>query len=419
MASHSVLLTDIQGLWLPLSTENQPIKGQSLSSRNLLHQAFLWAEDGVIRKLGTMDQLSSLLSEGQIQSAQAISCSGAYVLPSLVDAHSHLVFASWRENEMDLRLRGASYLDIAAQGGGILNSAIRLEQTDENQLFDDAYLRLQNLMKMGTGALEIKSGYGLSLAAELKMLRVIRKIREMAPIPIKATFLGAHAIPKKYSNREAYLRLVMDEMIPAVAAEGLADYCDVFCDTGFFTAEETRQILEQGIKFGLKPKVHANELARSGGVQVGVTMGAISVDHLECVDQEELDLLAQSQTIPVLLPGTAFFLGIHPPPARKMIEAGLPVALSSDYNPGTCPSGNMEFLLSLASHLLKMNIHESLHAATVNSACAMEVLDVAGKIEPGRDCNLIITKAIPSLSFIPYHFGESSIARVMVKGKIV
>lgn len=419
MASQSVLLTDIKGLWLPLTTDNQPIKGLNLSSDNLLENAFLWAEDGIIRQLGTMDQLTQLLTEGQLNTAHTVSCSGAYVLPSFVDAHSHLVFAAWRENEMNLRLRGASYLEIAAQGGGILNSAIKLEQADENQLFDDAWERLQSLINMGTGALEIKSGYGLSLKAELKMLRVIRRIRESAPIPIKATFLGAHAIPKHFADRNSYIRLVVEEMIPAVAAENLADYCDVFCDTGFFTPEETRLILEQGIKYGLKPKVHANELARSGGVQVGVALGAVSVDHLECVDNEELDLLANGQTIPVLLPGTAFFLGIHPPPARKMIAANLPVALSSDYNPGTCPSGNMEFLLSLAAHMLKMNVHESLHAATNNSALAMEVLDVAGKIEIGRDCNLIITKAIPSLSFIPYHFGESSIARIMVKGKFV
>jgi imidazolonepropionase len=275
---------------------------------------------------------------------------------------------------------------------------------------------LTELIKLGTGALEIKSGYGLSLEAELKMLRVIARLKEISPIPLKATFLGAHAIPKTFTNREDYIDLVCNEMIPAVAAEGLADYCDVFCDQGFFTETETVKILETGLKFGLLPKVHANELARSGGVQAAVKVGAISADHLECMDSEEINLLASSNVMPVLLPGTAFFLGIHPPDARRMIDAGLPLALASDYNPGTCPSGNMEFVLSMAATMLKMQVNESLNAATLNGAIAMGLENKAGKIEAGKPANLLLSKQIPSLSFIPYHFGQSSLEKVMVNG---
>ena len=346
-------------------------------------------------------------------------CSGRYVLPSFCDAHSHLVFAAWRENEMEMRLSGMNYLEIAAKGGGILNSARRLQDCPEDVLYESARQRLSELISLGTGALEIKSGYGLSLEAELKMLRVIARLKESSPIPLKATFLGAHAIPKEYSSRRDYIHLVCREMIPAVAAEGLADYCDVFCDTGFFTEDETVEILEAGLKFGLKPKVHANELARSGGVQAAVKVGAVSADHLECMEQEEIDLLASSSVMPVLLPGTAFFLNIHPPDARRMINAGLPVALASDYNPGTCPSGNMELVLSMAASMLKMQVNESLHAATINGAIAMDLENEAGKIAVGRSANLLITKPITNLSFIPYYFGQSSIEKIMLIGSFL
>lgn len=346
-------------------------------------------------------------------------CTGRFVLPSFCDAHSHLVFAAWRENEMEMRLSGMNYLEIAAKGGGILNSARRLQDCPENDLFNSARERLKELIALGTGALEIKSGYGLSLEAELKMLRVIARLKEFSPIPLKATFLGAHAIPKEYTNRQDYVRLVCREMIPAVAAEGLADYCDVFCDTGFFTPEETIEILETGLKFGMKPKVHANELARSGGVQAAVKVGAVSADHLECMDQEEIDLLVSSNVMPVLLPGTAFFLNIHPPNARQIIDAGLPVALASDYNPGTCPSGNMELVLSMAACMLKMQINESLHAATINGALAMDLDQEAGEISPGRAANLLITKPVPGLSFIPYHFGQSGIEKILLNGNFL
>jgi imidazolonepropionase len=410
---NTVLLHSIRGLWLPPRSLNGPVKGKSLRLSNLQENAWLLVKDGLIDSFGSMEALPD---SGGLPD---FDCSGRYVLPSFCDAHSHLVFAAWRENEMEMRLSGMSYLEIAAQGGGILNSAGKLEECPEEKLYEDAFQRLAELVAMGTGALEIKSGYGLSTAAELKMLRVIARLRESAPIPVKATFLGAHAIPKKYENRREYIELVCREMIPAIAAEGLADYCDVFCDTGFFTEAETVEILETGLRYGLKPKVHANELARSGGVQAAVRCAAVSADHLECLGEEEIALLAGSSVIPVLLPGTAYFLNIHPPDARRLIEAGLPVALASDYNPGTCPSGNMELVLSMAASMLKMHVNESLNAATINGAYAMDLQQSAGQIAAGRTANLLVTKEIPSLSFLPYHFGQSSLDKVLVQGQIM
>ena len=417
--SRETIITNIKGLWLPVHSDVRVIKGSELNKTNLLENAWLLIQDGIIQGFGQMDSFETDVPENSRLSTNRIDAEGRFVLPSFCDAHSHLVFAAWRENEMEMRLQGKTYLEIAEQGGGILNSARRLEETPEEILFESAWNRLQELIRLGTGALEIKSGYGLSLDAELKMLRVIRSIREKSPIPIRATFLGAHAIPKRFNNRREYIELVTQTMIPAVAEQGLADYCDVFCDKGFFTQEETEEILEQGLRYGLKPKVHANELARSGGVQAGVKLGAVSVDHLECMEEEELRLLAGSNTIPVLLPGTAFFLGIHPPDARTMIAYDLPVALSSDYNPGTCPSGNMEFVVSMASTMLKMQVSEALHAATVNSSFAMNLEHETGRIAVGRKANLMITKKIPSLSFMPYHFGQSSIDTVLVNGEKV
>jgi len=417
--SRETIITNIKGLWLPVHSEVRVIKGSELNKTNLLENAWLLIQDGIILGFGHMDSLESDVAENSRVSANRIDAEGRFVLPSFCDAHSHLVFAAWRENEMEMRLQGKTYLEIAEQGGGILNSARRLEETPEEILLESAWNRLQELIQLATGALEIKIGYGLSLEAELKMLRVIKSIREKSPIPIRATFLGAHAIPKRFNHRREYIELVTQTMIPAVAEQGLADYCDVFCDKGFFTQEETEEILEQGLRYGLKPKVHANELARSGGVQAGVKLGAVSVDHLECMEEEELGLLAGSETIPVLLPGTAFFLGIHPPDARTMISYDLPVALSSDYNPGTCPSGNMEFVVSMASTMLKMQVSEALHAATVNSSFAMNLEHETGRIAVGRKANLLITKKIPSLSFMPYHFGQSSIDTVLVNGEKV
>jgi len=412
--NQSMLLRNIKGLWLPPQNRNGAIRGKDLNQANILHDAWLLVEDEKIKSFGSMQEFLP-----DAEGIPSFDCTGRFVLPSFCDAHSHLVFAAWRENEMDMRLSGMNYLEIAAQGGGILNSARRLQDCPEDTLYESARERLNELIALGTGALEIKSGYGLSLEAELKMLRVVARLKETSPIPLKTTFLGAHAIPKEYTDRQEYIRLVCHEMIPAVAAEGLADYCDVFCDTGFFTPEETIEILETGLKFGLKPKVHANELARSGGVQAAVKVGAVSADHLECMEQEEIDLLASSSVMPVLLPGTAFFLNIHPPNARRMIDAGLPVALASDYNPGTCPSGNMELVLSMAACMLKMQVNESVHAATINGAIAMGLENLAGEISVGNKANLLITKPIPSLSFIPYHFGQSSIEKIMLNGNFL
>ena len=409
---NSILLHSIKGLWLPPAAMG-PVKGTHLNQSYILENAWLRIVDGKIDSFGKMDAIP------EAGSMPVRDCNGRFILPSFCDAHSHLVFAAWREKEMEMRLSGMSYLEIAEQGGGILNSARRLQDTPEETLYQDAFQRLNELITMGTGALEIKSGYGLSLESELKMLRVIARLKEAAPIPIKATFLGAHAVPKAYPDRRKYIELVCREMIPAVAAEGLADYCDVFCDKGFFTEKETVEILETGLRFGLKPKVHANELDRSGGVQAAVRTGAVSADHLECLGEEEIQLLAGSEIMPVLLPGTAYFLNIHPPDARRLIAAGLPVALASDYNPGTCPSGNMELVLSLAASMLKMQVNESIHAATVNGAIAMGIDGLAGKIESGRAANLILTKPISSLSFIPYHFGQSSFEKIMVNGEFL
>lgn len=410
---NSILLHSIRGLWLTPGNLSGPVKGKDLNLSHLSENSWLLVKDGLIDSFGSMD---SVPESGSIPE---MDCSKRFVLPSFCDAHSHLVFAAWRENEMEMRLSGMNYLEISAQGGGILNSARRLRDCKEDDLFEQAFQRLRELIAMGTGALEIKSGYGLSLDSELKMLRVIARIREASPIPVKATFLGAHAIPKQFSDRRQYIDLVCREMIPAVTAEGLADYCDVFCDTGFFTEEETVEILETGLRFGLQPKVHANELARSGGVQAAVRCGAVSADHLECLGEEEIELLVNSKVMPVLLPGTAFFLNIHPPDARRLINAGLPVALASDYNPGTCPSGNMELVISMAASMLKMQVNESLHAATINGAFAMGLEDTAGRIAAGRKANLLITKKIPSLSFMPYHFGQSSLDKVMVQGRFI
>lgn len=412
------LITQLKGTWLAPSGHQGPLSGLQMNQVNLLENSYLWIENDKLAGLGPMANMETEVPESIRQQARILECPGQYAFPLFVDAHSHLVFAAWRENEMEMRLEGKTYLDIAAAGGGILNSALRLQNTPEEVLFEAAWDRLQALIRMGTGALEIKSGYGLTTEAELKMLRVIRQLREKAPIPIKATFLGAHAIPKSHTSRETYLQLIEEEMLPLVARENLADYCDVFCDTGFFTPEETIRILRKAGEFGLKAKVHANELAKSGGVQAGVACQAVSADHLECMGDEELSLLQQSKTIPVLLPGTAFFLGIHPPDARAMLNWNLPVALSSDYNPGTCPSGNMEFVISLASLLLKMRPAEAIHAATLNSACAMEVQDEAGQILPGRSASFFLTKPISSPAFLPYHFGETSLAEVWVNGKV-
>lgn len=392
------------------SPRKSRVYGKEMATLPQIENAWLLAEDGVIQSFGAMNDLPENLMADEYLDAE-----GRMVLPSWCDSHTHLVFAAPREKEFVDRINGMTYAEIAARGGGILNSAKRLNETDESYLFDQSLQRLHEVVAQGTGAIEIKSGYGLCLEGELKMLRVIRKLKEQSPIPIKASFLAAHAFPPEFKeNHQGYIDSIINEMLPRVADEGLADYMDAFCEQGFFSVDETAMLLEAGLKYGLKPKIHANQLHRSGGVQVGVQYNAISVDHLESMGEEEIESLRNSNTIPTLLPGAAFFLAMHYQPARLLIDAGLPVALASDYNPGSCPSGNMNFLLSLACTQLKMTPEEAINAQTLNGAAAMELERSMGTIAVGKKASLIITKPVSSVAYLPYSFGENWIERVIV-----
>lgn len=385
------------------------IAGKDMAKLPAIDNAWILTENGLIHSFGTMNTPPELLVD------EIIDAKGGMVLPCWVDSHTHLVFAATREQEFVDRINGLSYAEIAAKGGGILNSAAKLNVMDESLLYDMAQERLELTIAQGTGAIEIKSGYGLTTDSELKMLRVIRRLKEQSPIPIKASFLAAHAYPMEYrSNHQAYLDLIIKKMLPQVAAEGLADYMDVFCEEGFFSVDETTQLLEAGWKHGLKPKIHANQLHCSGGVQVGVKHNAVSVDHLESMGEAEVEALLNSNTIPTLLPGAAFFLGMHYQPARMLIDAGLPVCLASDYNPGTCPSANMNLLLSIACTQLKMTPEEAINAQTINGAAALEMTDTLGSIAVGKKAHLIITKPMPSVAYMPYSYGENWIERVIV-----
>ena len=342
---------------------------------------------------------------------------GGSVFPSWCDAHTHLVYAGSREREFVDRINGLSYQDIAARGGGILNSAMRLRSASEEELFDAAFLRIHEMIRMGTGAIEIKSGYGLDVESELKMLRVIRRLDASVPVAIRATFLGAHAVPAEFKNdKSGYIRLLTDQLMPRIAEEKLADYCDVFCENGYFTAEETIEILEVGKHYGLIPKVHAEQLSHSGGIQSGVVSGAASVDHVEFANEHDIELLKSSETMPVLLPGAQLFLGLPAPPARKMIDAGLPVAICTDFNPGSSPTGNMNQMVSLACILYKMTPAEAIVAATTNSAFAMGLSHTHGSIAVGKVANLFITEPIPSSDYLPYYFGKPLIKNVILNG---
>jgi imidazolonepropionase len=384
-------------------------KGAEMKHLPVLENAFLLMEDGKYLDYGSM-------ADAPERADEMIDADGGAVLPGWTDSHTHLVYAGSRELEYRDKILGLTYEQIAANGGGILNSAKRLQQTSEAELLDQAWARLQEIRSFGTCAVEIKSGYGLTVADELKMLRVARTLKEQGDLTVKTTLLGAHALPVEFKeNRKAYIDSVVDQMIPQAAAEGLADYCDVFCDRGFFTVEETDRILDAGLKYGLKPKIHANELDYSGGIQVGVKHGAISVDHLEFTGAEEMDVLLHSNTMPTLLPSTAFFLGLHYPPARKMIDAGLPVSLATDYNPGSSPSGNFPFILSLACIQMRMLPEEAINAATINAAYALELQNQLGKIKKGLPANCFITKKIPSLSYLPYSFGSNLIVKTITK----
>ncbi|MFA6261108.1 MAG: imidazolonepropionase [Bacteroidia bacterium] len=387
--------------------------GAEMNRFDALHQAWILIEEGVIKDYGTMDHMPAVGG-----SCERLDASKRMVLPSFVDSHTHLVYAKSREEEFEMRIRGKSYEEIAAAGGGILNSAKKLQAMSEDDLYDQALERLHEVIATGTGAIEIKSGYGLTVEDELKMLRVIRRLKAVSPITIKATFLGAHAIPGEYKeNRNAYIDLVIQEMLPRIATEKLADYCDVFCDQGFFTVEETDRILKAASALGLKAKIHGNELGYTGGVQVAVKNKALSVDHLEYTGDEEISALLNSETMPVGLPNCSFFLGIPYAPGRKMIDAGLPFCLATDFNPGSSPNGRMSFILSLACIHMKLTPEEAFNAATINGAFALELSATHGSITRGKQANLILTKPIPSLAYIPYRFGIDLIEKVIVKGK--
>lgn len=406
------LITNIKSLVQVEQTPRIAVCGQDMSSINCIDNAYLIIKDDKIADFGTMSQLQDTNAD------KIIDAKNRFVLPSFCDSHTHLVYSGSREIEYIDKIKGLSYEEIAKRGGGILNSAKRLQQASEEELYEDAMQRLEEIKSYGTGAVEIKSGYGLTTEAELKMLRVIRKLKENSPLTIKANFLGAHGVPMEYRGKQdKFVDLVIDEMIPRVVEEGLADFIDVFCDTGFFTVEETDRMLFAGVKNGLIPKIHANELDYSGGIQVGVKYNALSVDHLECVGEAEIQCLKASQTMPTILPGAAFFLNMPYSPARTMINAGLPVAMASDFNPGSSPSGNMQMVLTFACVNYKLTPQEALNATTINSAYAMGISETHGSIARGKQANFYITKDIPTIEYIPYYYGTNKVERVFLNGK--
>lgn len=410
-----MLITNIKGLVGIHPMDKLSLRGSEMANLPILENAWLLLEDGLIKDFGLMSEIPSQISNLSDQ----ISAEGRFVFPSWCDSHTHIVFAAPREEEFVMKIAGKTYEDIAAAGGGILNSTQKLQLATEDELFDSASLRLADMIKQGTGAVEIKSGYGLTLQSELKMLKVIKRLKAAFPIPIKSTLLAAHAYPNEFkNNHQAYIDVIINEMLPAVAEEKLADYMDVFCEKGFFSVAETDQILSAAAKHGLKPKIHANQLSVSGGVQIGIKHHAVSVDHLEETDSDVLKSLSQSETIATLLPSCSFYLGIPFANARGLINANAKVALATDFNPGSTPSGNMNFVVSLGCIKLKMLPEEAINAATLNGAAAMEMSNEMGSIAIGKKANLFITKPMPSLAFLPYSFGQSQIETVILNGEI-
>lgn len=413
----SLLIKNIKSLLQLRDTGIENVSGKDMSALPHINNAWLLTEGDMIKDFGPMSELeqSGIAYEG----VKELDASGKFLLPAFCDSHTHLVYPASREIEYIDKIKGLSYEEIAKRGGGILNSAARMHSASEEELIELAMERLEEIMYQGTGAVEVKSGYGLNPEDEIKMLRVIRSLSERSPLRIISTFLGAHAIPAEYKGRQdEYVDLVINEMIPQVAAEGLAEYIDVFCDRGFFTVRDTDRILNAGMKYGLRPKIHANELDFSGGIQVGVKYNALSVDHLEYTGDEEIKTLLDSDTMPTLLPGASFFLGLIYAPARKMIDAGLPVAMASDFNPGSSPSGNMQFILSLGSIAYRMLPEEAINAVTLNGAYAMGLQDEYGSITRGKKANLILTKEIPSYEFLPYAYGSDKVEKVILNGEL-
>jgi imidazolonepropionase len=397
-------------------TENKLLRGKELAELPIINNAYLIIEDGLIADFGEMKDSKF----GNDFFEKVIDAKAATVLPTWCDSHTHLVFAATREEEFIDKIKGMSYADIAAKGGGILNSAKKIQEISEDELFEIAAQRLNEVIKLGTGAIEIKSGYGLSVEVELKMLRVINRLKQVSPIPVKASFLGAHTYPLEFKNdHQGYIDVIIKEMLPAIAKENLADYIDVFCEENFFSPKETETICLAGMKYGLKPKIHANQLAISGGVEAGVKLGAVSVDHLESMNDDTIDCLSSSNTIGTLLPTAAFFLRMNYPPARKMINANCAIALASDYNPGSSPSGNMNFVTALSCIQMKMLPEEVINAATINGAYAMELEDEVGSIAIDKKANLIFTKPVRSIANFFYSFGNNLIDKVMINGKFI
>lgn len=409
-----ILIKNIKQLIQAETAPREVVKGADMKNLPVIENAFLIIENGKILDFGEMDNLKECFAD------KIIDAKGKLVLPSFCDSHTHIVYAGSRENEFIDKINGLSYEEIAKRGGGIINSSALLHKTSEEDLYNQAIDRINEMISMGTGAIEIKSGYGLSTQDELKMLRVIKRLKENCPVKIKSTFLGAHAVPLEYKGRQSeYVDLIINEMIPAVAKENLAEYIDVFCDKGFFTVEETEKMLIAGAKYGLIPKIHANELAKSGGIEIGVKHNALSVDHLEFTEEEQILVLKNSKTMPTILPGAAFFLEMEYPPVRKMIDCGLPIALASDYNPGSSPSGNMKFILSLATIKMKMTPEEVINAATINGAYAMGESKNYGSIAKGKVANIYITKEMTSYNFIPYAYTSNMIDTVILNGEII
>lgn len=416
MSSH--LLYNIRQL-VNTRAESRPLRGDELAELPVIEDAWLHIEDEHIAGFGPMAELPPALASLR-NTPSSTDAVGRLVLPAWADSHTHLVFAGSRESEFVDKIQGLSYAAIHARGGGILNSARRIAETPEEVLFTEAWQRLQELTGTGTGAVEIKSGYGLTVEGELKMLRVIKKLKQRSKLSIKATFLGAHAYPEHFrQDHQAYIDLIIDEMLPVIAAEGLADYIDVFCEEGFFSPAETETILRAGARYGLAAKIHANQLNLSGGVETGVRLGALSVDHLEMMDASAIAALAGSDTIGTLLPTAAFFLRMPYQPARALIDAGCAIALASDYNPGSSPSGNMNFVVSIGCIQLRLLPEEAINAATLNGACAMSLGDRLGSITPGKWANLIVTRPVPSLAYLPYSFGNNLVERVMIRGEFI
>lgn len=405
------LFTNIKELIQVRDTSVQKVSGKEMNTLPTLKNAFLLIENNVIKDFGLMDEISNFSAD------EIINCTGKMILPTWCDSHTHIVFAGNREQEFVDRIKGLSYEEIANNGGGILNSAKKLQATSFDDLYVQSAKRLDEVIALGTGAIEIKSGYGLTLEAELKMLRVIKKLKENYNIPIKATFLGAHAIPTEFkNNKSGYLNLIIDEMLPKISSENLADFVDVFCEVGYFSVEDTDRILTAAKKYHLTPKTHVNQFNSIGGIEISTKHNALSVDHLEVLTDEDVAQLKASETMPVALPSCSFFLGIPFTPARKIMDANLPLALATDYNPGSTPSGNMNFVVATACIKMKMTPEEAINAATINGAFAMNLSNKVGSITKGKLANFFITKEIPSYGFIPYSFGSNLIDEVYING---